>query len=488
MKPITKLPGTERPSRFLATVGLLVLVPVVALALLGLWFVEAQKIAFAEGQRKEQQVQADIMADAVGERVNARTSALLDEIFVQFRNGGPQAVRNHYLTRPELALAVIFDASGTRLFPEPQEMPLFAEDHYLKLTRQRLTEAYAAARKDSVAWAGSMSETSSPVAACKVFEALAVCLLVPVPVLMQMAAPAQPVNLVAPGTAPEAMARVLAPLPAPFTGFALAQDYRPAAGYDWPTLMLLFVPTALGTAFAAWLLVLAQRAQMRAETRRIDLLAEISHELRTPLANLRLYSGMLAKPGGDGSRAARYARIIEEETLRLSGIVDNALTVTVKGQPEGQRLRDAVPDDRVRALLDRYGASLAAGTELALDLRASAVVRFDLAAFEHVLLNLLDNARKHAPGARVRISTGIRPTHLVLDISDDGARHPRRTEWISGFGLGLNACRSMAERAGGRFTQSIAVTGSRFRLELPASPCQTPTMMDEIPQAVPCIS
>lgn len=465
-------PAAANPAqRFVLIVAVLVLVPLLALAALGLWYAQADRIAAAEARRQEAQAMAVAAARDLHRQADRLAGALLDAAAAAYRQGGAQGLRGHYLAQPDLALVVVFDAAGNRLFPEPQEVPLFAEAHFLRLAQPRLAKALAAAQPlGPPVWAGSPAEPGPPVAACRQRDAISLCLLLPAAVLAALAPPGR---LVAPGEAaapPPGQARALAPLTAPFAALALAQDYRPdPGGHGAPVLALLLGPTALGMGFAAWALWLTQRAQLRAGQQRLDLLARISHELRTPLANLRLYAAMLSGTD-DPARRARYATVIDQEAQALATIVDNALTLALRGQTPARTPALAVPDDRLRALLARYGPALSQALHPVLDLGADAPRLFDLQALDHVALNLIDNARKHAPGSVLTICTRLTPDQLLLEIRDTGPRTAPAATGIAGFGLGLRICQTMAAQAGGRFSQQITPAGSRFTLELPALP------------------
>lgn len=455
------------PAGVSLTAALVVLLPMLALALLSLWFVQAEQVVRAQDRHRAEQASAAALGESVQHRLDRQLDALAGEVLAQYRAGGAQAVRSFYLSQPDLAMVALFDAERGQVFPEPQELPLLAETYFNQLGQGRLALARATAAQARQGWAGSLFEPSSPVIGCQTSGPLTVCLFLPPVVLRALAQPATLVDPAAPGEAPEGWLRALAPMAPPFAGLAVAVDYRPVAGRSWLAVSLLLAPTLLGTGIAAVYLVFARRARLRAQRLRTDALAEISHELRTPLANLRLYSSMLRDPGGDPARVARLAWVVEDETQRLSGIVENVLAVTVDGRMSGPALAEAVPDDRVIALLDRFAPGLAPMPRPELDLQAATAVRFDLHCFEQVLINLLDNARKHASGARVRVATRLSDRRLVLEVSDDGARHAAPPDGLRGFNLGLNACRSMAARAGGRFEGRITPAGAQFHLTLP---------------------
>ena len=128
----------------------------------------------------------------------------------------------------------------------------------------------------------------------------------------------------------------------------------------------------------------------------------------------------------------------------------------------------------------RHGASAdpQAGQRLQVELPAAALpVRFDAEHLRRVLINLLDNASRHAgpePGAiRLRLRTGPALGTVTLAVASDGApmapdveRHlfePFHSTRSRGSGLGLYICRELCERHGASIDFSLAPPGARHR-------------------------
>jgi len=114
------------------------------------------------------------------------------------------------------------------------------------------------------------------------------------------------------------------------------------------------------------------------------------------------------------------------------------------------------------------------------------MLRGDFVLLETVLVNLLDNAIKHAPGAaRIEIAARTAGDAMLVSVTDDGDgiaaddlprlfdkffRIRRADRTAAGTGLGLSICKGFVEAMGG----SIAVEsplaegrGARFTLRLP---------------------
>jgi signal transduction histidine kinase len=102
-----------------------------------------------------------------------------------------------------------------------------------------------------------------------------------------------------------------------------------------------------------------------------------------------------------------------------------------------------------------------------------------------VLVNLLSNVVKYAPGCPVKVQVRRRNEQIVLSVRDYGPGIPRdkihmiferfeRAEAsrnISGLGLGLFICRQIVAGHGGEiWVESDGKTGSNFIMRLPLVP------------------
>lgn len=449
---------------FSALVAALVALPTGALALLSLWFAEADRAAALQSRRHQAQTEAQDRARAAMAALEDEARRLAESAGEAFLADGASGLRRFYLTEPTIAAVTLAGPAQEPLFPRDHETLLFGEDRLLRQAAPRLEILRAQAVDKGSVWSGTPRETAAPALHCRSAPPGVVCLLLrPAALEAFLAQAAEPARLT-----PLEAADFKTPfglLPEPFAGFALTSAPSPDPGRSPLALALLLAPTLLGSAAAGVFALRAHRMRLKAAQIRIDALAEVSHDLRTPLANLRLYADLLRRAEGRPEKIARYAAVVEEETARLSRLVDGALTAVSEKPPALETLS---PDALARSLLERYGPSFAAAPPL-LDAGCPEPARFDAKAFERILLNLLDNARKYAPGAAVTIVTRRAPGELRLTVSDagsgEGAREP--PEGAGGFGLGLKACAALARQAGGAFEAEIGPKGARFSLRLP---------------------
>ncbi|MEA2668398.1 MAG: two-component system, OmpR family, sensor kinase [Chloroflexota bacterium] len=230
----------------------------------------------------------------------------------------------------------------------------------------------------------------------------------------------------------------------------------------------------------------AERTASNARLRRV--IADASHELRTPLTSIRGYAEMLRRGAAESptdSEAAR--RRIEEESIRMTGLVDDLLVLARldQGRPlakEAVDLRDiandAVADARV----------VAPQREISLSANGPVIVTGDDTRLRQVLGNLMRNALVHTPQQtpiEVAVATedGLGRMSVAdhgpgLD-DDDVARifepfyraDPSRSRDSGGAGLGLSIVSAVVTAHGGRV--KITKTeggGATFDVELPLAP------------------
>jgi two-component system sensor histidine kinase PilS (NtrC family) len=206
--------------------------------------------------------------------------------------------------------------------------------------------------------------------------------------------------------------------------------------------------------------------------------AGIAHEIRNPLAAIAQANALLLEDPLPPAQQ-RLSQIVADNVERLKRIVDDVLAVA-PGAPAPVVGIDATAE--VAAILADWRHS--APPEAQPDVRLQAdlpdralVARFDAEHLRRVLVNLLDNASRHAsdePGAiRLRLSTGPALGAVTVSVSSDGIPIPPDVErhlfepFFStrsrGSGLGLYICRELCERHGASIEFSLAPPGARHR-------------------------
>nr|WP_239470753.1 ATP-binding protein [Archangium violaceum] len=227
----------------------------------------------------------------------------------------------------------------------------------------------------------------------------------------------------------------------------------------------------------------------RAVEARDEFVAIATHELRTPLSalSLQLVSLQRAVDAGNMPTPERLKQSLvmaQRQTERLEQLVNHLLDVSriSTGRLELE-LEEVDLSEVVRRLVMRFEEKLAeAGCVAVVDADAPVRARVDRLRVEQVLMNLLSNAMKYAPGQPVELSVARQGTEAVLGVRDYGpgispeaqARVFERYQRASGrhsresLGLGLYVARQLARAHGGELSvESTPGQGSLFRLRLP---------------------
>ena len=228
--------------------------------------------------------------------------------------------------------------------------------------------------------------------------------------------------------------------------------------------------------------------RMTAVYRRIEQFASnVAHELRTPLTILRGEAELSLQKPRTPEESRRLSQTFLEESVRLSGIVDDLLTLAHADPSHVQVDRRPIHmEEFVEDLRDDAGI-LAQAKGLRVDLQENApvVVLGDIARLRRLFRSLIANAvrytdaggfigiRSHREGEAVRVSIedsgiGIAEDSLPRIFDRFYRADPARSRDTGGTGLGLSLARWIAEAHGGSIAVESAVgRGSTFIVTLP---------------------
>lgn len=225
-----------------------------------------------------------------------------------------------------------------------------------------------------------------------------------------------------------------------------------------------------------------------ATTRRF--LSDAAHELRTPLAGMQTLAETLVRDS-DEDREVReeLAIALVRETSRASSLVTDMLDLArIEGGQELER------EDVDLARLAREQADhvrlVSPGLDVRLEADSAVVVTVDPQKIRRVLVNLLDNARRHvAADGVIRVEVGADPDAREggrIVVHNDGepiaaAERDRvfdrlvrldeaRARDAGGAGLGLSIARALVRAHGGDLVYRAAPDGSDFVVTLPPAP------------------
>jgi signal transduction histidine kinase len=225
-----------------------------------------------------------------------------------------------------------------------------------------------------------------------------------------------------------------------------------------------------------------------AEQQRRFLVSSIAHDLRTPLFTLRGSLEAIEHGIGNGDQLRRA----QDKATLLDRLVGDLFAFS--------RLEYAEPQLQ-REVLD--AAQLARDAADTVDARIVVEVApgapqlvADRAALLRVLVNLLDNAMRHA-GSAVRLRVGTDGEDVVFAVEDDGPgiaasdlpqlfdplfRADRtRNSATGGSGLGLAIVQRLTDAHGGSVrAENRREGGARFAVRIPATTARRPLPATEI--------
>jgi signal transduction histidine kinase len=218
-----------------------------------------------------------------------------------------------------------------------------------------------------------------------------------------------------------------------------------------------------------------------------DFVSTISHELRTPLGFIKGYSTSLLREDTEWDLATQreFLMIIDEETDRLTGLIENMLesarlqskTRQFKFQP--LRLDALIRDATTRVTTHHTGL------EVALALNDAPTIHGDSMRLSQVFENLFSNAIKYAPGSKITITLTCSGKNLLVGFRDYGPGIPEEfvpfiferfyrvpgERSVTGTGLGLYICKQIILAHHGKiWAESVLDEGTTFFVQLPADP------------------
>jgi len=148
--------------------------------------------------------------------------------------------------------------------------------------------------------------------------------------------------------------------------------------------------------------VVETAALRRADTVKTALLRAVSHDLRSPLTAISAAGEAVGSPSLSQPEREELAAVIQEETRRLSRLVDNLLDLSRLEAGAAEPRRDWTS---VEELIRTALRELVAGEdEFSLSIeRDLPLVRVDPAQMERAFVNVLENARRHSGGHPVSV-------------------------------------------------------------------------------------
>lgn len=232
----------------------------------------------------------------------------------------------------------------------------------------------------------------------------------------------------------------------------------------------------------------ALKAESEKERMRANLLRAVSHDLRTPLTTIYGSAAALIENGENLSDAQKMKMLegIKEDSDWLVRMVENLLSVTRLDSGRVKIIKTpTVLDELVDSVLSKFRKrcpSQAVSVDIPEDI---VIIPMDALLIEQVVVNLLDNAVRHAEGfSKLELRVCRRGERAVFEIEDDGCGIPqeRLPKLFEGYydskgdladsrkknaGIGLAVCSAIVRAHGGEITaENLPEGGALFRFTL----------------------
>ena len=211
--------------------------------------------------------------------------------------------------------------------------------------------------------------------------------------------------------------------------------------------------------------------------------AGIAHEIRNPLAAISQANALLLEEELPLAQQ-RLARMVADNVARLKRLVDDVAEVAPGLAPTARAI-DAAAEVAAAAADWARTAQMAtgAGSRLRVEVPVTPLaVWFDSEHLRRVLVNLLDNAQRHAsdqPGAIcLRLAARDEASAVLSVLSDGPPIAPEIERYLfepffstrsRGSGLGLYICRELCERFGASIEYRLRPAAERLRNEFAVS-------------------
>lgn len=225
--------------------------------------------------------------------------------------------------------------------------------------------------------------------------------------------------------------------------------------------------------------------QRTLEELKTDFTNNMTHELKTPLAvSYAAVDSLLEFDDTGNERQRKYLSIVKEQLTRLTGLVEQILTLSVENRTTFKlQLEKIQVNNLVGKLVEQYQINHHKKVVFNVNIPENFSITADRTHFYNIINNLIDNALKYtqANPVVVHISAGEASGEKWIQITDNGPgispphqqhvferfyRIPSgNIHQVKGHGLGLHYVQDMMQRHHGKVTlHSETGKGSSFIL------------------------
>ena len=209
-----------------------------------------------------------------------------------------------------------------------------------------------------------------------------------------------------------------------------------------------------------------------------ELSAALAHEIRNPIGIINTSAALLDKPDYTPEKKTELTRMIREESLRVSNLVQDFLQLSRHRQPSFAVIDPTQPLERA---LDLALAGASQPVTVHKDFQhGNARIKADTGLLQQAWGNILTNALQAMSGktAVLKLSSRIEEGQVLLSVEDNGPGIPAETmprlfepfftTKVQGTGLGLSIAFTLTEANGGHL-EALAPEGkgARFVMRFP---------------------
>ena len=234
-------------------------------------------------------------------------------------------------------------------------------------------------------------------------------------------------------------------------------------------------------------LTIARDHAEQADKMKTHFIQNMSHEIRTPLNAIVGFSQLLSNPDLplDDEEKQEFSSLVQHNSELLTTLVNDILDLSaLESGKYTMSLTSCHCNEMCKRILSTVADRKAEGvklyytSEVADDFR----ITTDEQRLQQVLINFLTNAEKYTQEGEIHLHCSLteHPDRITFSVSDTGPgipadkmdtvfeRFKKLDEFKQGSGLGLNICRTIAERLHGEVKVDKSYTnGARFLLILP---------------------
>lgn len=254
----------------------------------------------------------------------------------------------------------------------------------------------------------------------------------------------------------------------------------------WLEKLLVILVTLTALSLLGWMIYREQTRESRLARQRVNFVNQVSHELKTPLTNVRMYAEMLDNHlEEDQTKPKRYLSVINNESQRLSRLIDNVLSFSrLERDSVELSLQAGAVDACIRNTLQAFAPAFTQrGLEPLFQSKCTSTVMIDPHCTEQILNNLLSNIEKYAANSgKVSIECWQKSSTTFIRIHDNGPGidmsaanqifnqfyriSNKLTDGVTGTGIGLSIARELARKHGGDLVLESSNCGACFLLSL----------------------